>query len=197
MTSQVSEQLISYNQNYPVAGQDNDSQQFRTNFTVIKNALNQADTEITDLQNNTAKTNVDTDFNETTIENAFYKNMYGVVAVETGNQIDVDSAEFWIINANADKTVMLQNWPTSGTSQKHFKIRLLLKTTNSTAYQITFQSESGGKVFRDDSTKFSGTGGLQTISTPALNTSYILLEASTITSGDTVFLRYLGTFIQE
>jgi hypothetical protein len=37
---------------YPIAGQDNDTQGFRTNFTSIKNNLNQAATEITALQSN-------------------------------------------------------------------------------------------------------------------------------------------------
>ena len=35
---------------YPVAGQDNDSQGFRDNFTNIKTALDTASTEITDLE---------------------------------------------------------------------------------------------------------------------------------------------------
>jgi len=39
------------NGNYPVAGQDNDSQGFRDNFTNISNNFSYAVTEITDLQN--------------------------------------------------------------------------------------------------------------------------------------------------
>ena len=39
------------NGNYPVAGQDNDSQGFRDNFTNISNNFSFAATEITDLQN--------------------------------------------------------------------------------------------------------------------------------------------------
>ena len=39
---------------FPVAGQDNDTQGFRTNFTVIKNNLNTAATEVTNLQANVA-----------------------------------------------------------------------------------------------------------------------------------------------
>ena len=35
---------------YPVAGQDNDSQGFRDNFSTIKNSLATAKTEITTLQ---------------------------------------------------------------------------------------------------------------------------------------------------
>ena len=35
---------------YPVAGQDNDSQGFRDNFTNIKNNFTEAQTELNDLQ---------------------------------------------------------------------------------------------------------------------------------------------------
>ena len=48
---------------FPVAGQDNDSQGFRTNFTQINTQLATAATEITSLQTNSAVTNADTNFN--------------------------------------------------------------------------------------------------------------------------------------
>tara|TARA_Y100001972_G_scaffold128650_1_gene190733 strand:- start:1909 stop:2505 length:597 start_codon:yes stop_codon:yes gene_type:complete len=48
---------------FPVAGQDNDSQGFRDNFTQIKTQLATAGTEITALQTNGAVTNANTDFN--------------------------------------------------------------------------------------------------------------------------------------
>ena len=41
--------------NFPVAGQDNDSQGFRDNFNIIKTALSVANTEITDLQSGAAR----------------------------------------------------------------------------------------------------------------------------------------------
>jgi hypothetical protein len=41
---------------YPIAGQDNDTQGFRDNFRNIKNNLNTAKFEITDLQANVALT---------------------------------------------------------------------------------------------------------------------------------------------
>jgi hypothetical protein len=47
---------------YPVAGQDNDSQGFRDNFSLIKNSLLSAKSEIEDLQNNTIKSNQSNDY---------------------------------------------------------------------------------------------------------------------------------------
>ena len=47
---------------YPIAGQDNDSQGFRNNFSTIKNNFTAAKSEIEDLQTNTAKLNANNDF---------------------------------------------------------------------------------------------------------------------------------------
>lgn len=49
MSSNINPTII--DATYPVAGQDNDSQGFRDNFTVIKNNFTAAKEEITDLQN--------------------------------------------------------------------------------------------------------------------------------------------------
>jgi hypothetical protein len=57
---------------FPIAGQDNNSQGFRDNFTNIKTGLNTAKSEITDLQTNTAKLNANNDFNGN-VNNAFAK----------------------------------------------------------------------------------------------------------------------------
>ena len=61
MASNISTKNI--DETYPVAGQDNDSQGFRDNFSQIKTQLGTASTEITAIQTNQAVTNADTDFN--------------------------------------------------------------------------------------------------------------------------------------
>ena len=57
-------------ENYPVAGQDNDSQGFRDNFQNIKTAINVAKGEITGLQNTSPDLAKNNDFNSKTISNA-------------------------------------------------------------------------------------------------------------------------------
>jgi hypothetical protein len=57
-------------ENFPVAGQDNDTQTFRDNFDTIKTALRNANEEVTDLQDNTARTDQDNDFNDKIISRA-------------------------------------------------------------------------------------------------------------------------------
>ena len=69
---------ISYqgiNEQFPVAGQDNDTQGFRDNFDTIKESLRIANEEITDLQTNVAKTDQDTDYNLKKIQNAVLENV--------------------------------------------------------------------------------------------------------------------------
>jgi len=61
MASNITTTNIS--ETFPVAGQDNDSQGFRDNFSQIKTQLGTASTEITAIQTNQAVTNADTDFN--------------------------------------------------------------------------------------------------------------------------------------
>lgn len=79
-TSQINYNTI--NAAYPVAGQDNDSQGFRDNFSAIKIALSTASNEITNLQLYTAKlasvdgVGVDNDFNGGTIQNAVLTNNF-------------------------------------------------------------------------------------------------------------------------
>ena len=52
MTSNIN--YLSINENFPVPGIDNDTQVFRDNFDTIKTSLRAAQTEITELQTNTA-----------------------------------------------------------------------------------------------------------------------------------------------
>ena len=58
------------NKEYPVAGQDNDSQGFRDNFTIISDNFVAAKAEIKDLMDNTARLEIDNNFLGKSIQNA-------------------------------------------------------------------------------------------------------------------------------
>lgn len=82
---------------YPVAGQDNDSQGFRDNFTATKTNFQYASAEITDLQNKAVLkaaltgTTLNNDMNGATLSNAVLQDMAGnVVALVSGNSVAVD-----------------------------------------------------------------------------------------------------------
>lgn len=61
--------FISINENFPVPGQDNDTQVFRDNFDTIKRSLRTAKDEITDLQDNAARKDEDNDFDKKQLRN--------------------------------------------------------------------------------------------------------------------------------
>src|SRR6056300_489470 len=79
-------------QEYPVAGQDNDSQGFRDNFSAIRGSLLQVETDLQDLENTTVKTDTDNDFNGNVIRDASLENVTEEVNVIAGvdSQIDIN-----------------------------------------------------------------------------------------------------------
>lgn len=138
--------FASIDQNYPVAGQDNNSQGFRDNFTVIKTAFTTAKAEIIALETNTAKLNDANDFGGGILANAQLQEVYTqflnkgsfTFNASTGATpeaaINVGDAEcfnvvFAVSNAtpsvsyNPEFTVRLSGWPVSGL---HCKIKILL-----------------------------------------------------------------------
>jgi hypothetical protein len=103
------------NGNFPVAGQDNDSQGFRDNFTNILNNFSFASTEITDLQNSV--TNIQNVVQSNGNVEAYYGNIaqslrVGVNASVTGN---VDVGGYLTGNIKFSDTIYVTNSVTSGT----------------------------------------------------------------------------------
>lgn len=184
------------NVNYPIPGQNNNSQGFRDNFTSIKNNLNTAGSEITDLQNKVvvkqalANTALNNDMANTLISNAsirsFRSTMYnlggslsGVVNVNAS----LGDVQFGTISANT--TLQFGNWPPTGTQGT---IEIQLSTSNSNAF-ITFPSELG---FNNNSgaaliENGANVGGNLVISVPN-NVTQVNYLVSTIDCGNTLFI---------
>ena len=102
---------------YPVAGQDNDSQGFRDNFTNIKTNFTSAKTEIEALQTTSVTLSATNDFNFTgVISEALMKNNADVVnALGSVTAVAMDHATATIHTAtlSASGTVSFTNWPAS------------------------------------------------------------------------------------
>jgi hypothetical protein len=109
---------------YPIAGQDNDSQGFRDNFTNIKNNFTFASQEIADLQNNAL---LKTALSGTTLNNNLLNaQLIGAqiskftetredLGTQTGNiTVSWNQAHFQTVSLTGNTTVTLSNWPTSG-----------------------------------------------------------------------------------
>jgi hypothetical protein len=118
MTSQINPNNI--NGEYPVAGQDNNTQGFRDNFQNIKINFQVAETEITNLQaNSISKVSTSrNEFNNSVIYGARLQNT-GYVQVNRGNvapvaNINYATGSFQTITANAVTTLNFTGLPAAG-----------------------------------------------------------------------------------
>jgi hypothetical protein len=185
---------------FPVAGQDNNSQGFRDNFTNIKSALDTAGSEITTLQTYTAKvgnpdgTDVTNDFFGNKIVNAEYNEFYGSVftvnGVSTTTPIDITNGPLQIVTFNGNATITFSNWPDGGL---YAKIRLHLKSLTGDTRTVTFGNETGGggaiKTI-DGEFAIPSTSPQITVN----NTTDTIVEAWTYNGGTDVYLKLVGAF---
>lgn len=118
---------IAYNtidENYPLAGQDNDSQGFRDNFSIIKDALATASSEITVLENTTAKLGSDenNDFIFGIISNVQLSNAYKFTQDISTNQVVVVNSDYFRLT-KADDADITFTWPNND-NNNYIKVRL-------------------------------------------------------------------------
>jgi hypothetical protein len=109
---------------YPIAGQDNDSQGFRDNFTNVKNNLTFAKAEIEDLQQNAilkgalSGTTLDNNLNNAILRGAQLKQTTVTrndLGTATGTvPIDWSTAQFQTLTTSGSVTLSFSGWPTSG-----------------------------------------------------------------------------------
>ena len=116
MTSLIN--FAAINENFPVAGQDNDTQVFRDNFDTIKTNFSTAKTEITDLQDNVARTDGDNDFlynivGSVTLNDAYLrKKDYGAAIVAGTQDVSFKQAMYHVIKLGADTSLSFSEFPT-------------------------------------------------------------------------------------
>ena len=145
MTSQVNPNNI--DGTYPVAGQDNDSQGFRDNFTNIRNNLTYVKAEIEDIQN---KAIFKTALTNTTLDNDFYGNIMSnpsftgwretynnIGAVSGSTTIDFANGNFQKITMSGSTTLVL-SFP-SNTANQYASIKLWVSNP-SASYTLTLPS---------------------------------------------------------
>lgn len=161
--------------NYPIPGINNNSQGFRDNFASIKNNLNVAGTEITDLQNTvvlkSALTNstLNNDMANTLISNASVLNfrhttynlgnsLSGVIAIDVSN----GDVQYGTISANT--TFQFCCW---GPTDTQCNLDLRLSFSNSSAY-VTFPSEVvfSGDFGANTLENVANVGGAPTVTVP-------------------------------
>jgi hypothetical protein len=144
MTSQINPSNI--DGQYPVAGQDNNSQGFRTNFTNTVTNFQYAKNEITDLQNKAVLkaaltgTALDNNMQGSPLSNAVLSNMAGKVVTipqSTGTiPVDYSAGPVQTFTLGGNSVLSFTAWPVSGTSGT---VTIQVTVTN-TAYTLTFPS---------------------------------------------------------
>jgi hypothetical protein len=128
---------------YPVAGQDNNSQGFRDNFTNIKTNFQFAEDEITDLQNNVvlksalSGTTLDNDMLGSGLSNAVLNDMgYTLLSLgTTGGSVTINYAvgTYQTMTTNASTSLAFTNFPPAGVAgEVYFQI-----TVASIAHTLT------------------------------------------------------------
>lgn len=198
----------SIDQNYPVAGQDNNSQGFRDNFTFIKSAFTTTKAEITALETNTAKLNDANDFGGGILANAQLEQVYTqfldkdpfTFNASTGTipevAINVGDAEFFnVVFAIATPTpsvsyspvftVRLSGWPVG---DLHANIKISFSGGGADFTPIFTFVTTGANEIRF-STNLDTTG--RTLSTGG-ETKVVELYSNN--GGSTVFANLIGTY---
>ena len=134
---------------YPVAGQDNNSQGFRDNFTNTKTNFQYAATEITDLQSKVVLkaaltgTTLDNDMNGSILSNAQLQDM-SLTRVQLGTLsgnvgINYAAGHYYTVTTGGSISLAFTNFSASGTLS-FVTVRV---TVTSTAYTLTLPAPVG------------------------------------------------------
>ena len=177
---------------YPVAGQDNDSQGFRDNFSTIRSNFVASKTEIEALQSTTAQgithdsDNNLNDFNGTVIQDASLQSVTEEVNVIAGvnSQTDINftNGNYQAVTVTADVTLRFALWPAN---LKYGKIRMAL-TSDGQTRRVTWTTENGGSI------KY-GPGYPTNLDIDSANNPF-MVDVFTVDGGSVVYIEYLGQF---
>jgi hypothetical protein len=195
MTSQVNPNNI--DGTYPVAGQDNDSQGFRDNFTNIRNNFTFAKAEIEDLQN---KAVLKSALLNTVLSNDFAGNAVVNPALtswrETYNNIGSVSGSVTInfVNGNFQKitmsgtTILTFSFPANSANQ-YASVKLWVSNP-SASYTLSFPN---ALTLGDTDTIAGFSGNTVTFSSAEIsNSTDYFFEVFTVDGGTTLGIRDLG-----
>jgi hypothetical protein len=141
-SSTASNYYTKIDQNFPVAGQNNDTQIFRDNYKNIVKSLEFIDIEVTDIKLNAVRSNQTNNFNNNIIKQAAlqdcsYISFDDTSSVQTGN-VDIDFSKgtvqvFKISNGSHRFSVI--NQPPAG---KALEMTLIVSSTSTAATYIEF-----------------------------------------------------------
>lgn len=147
---------------YPVAGQDNNSQGFRDNFTNIKQNFQYAEDEINDLQNKALLKSalvggiLDNNMNDSLIYAAAIRDFAAprVAVIPTGSPltatINYANSHYQTFSTTASTTIQFTNFPSvNGVISNYGYVKIQINVTD-TAHSITIKAPTSGKLLGVD-----------------------------------------------
>lgn len=184
--------VLSIDENFPIAGEDNDSQGFRDNFNEIKTNLATAKSEINALEESTAKLNINNSFSNNIIQDVIFNKTVqkSISKTAAGNStIEWSGGPYQQIIITQDLVLTLDSWPAT---TNYGKITLQILAAAGGPFIVTWASTGGNNIKVnttfpkiDNQLKFE-------ISSEA---NPRIFEFWTANSGVTVYGNYLGEFI--
>lgn len=193
MTSLINYQII--NENFPVAGQDNDTQTFRDNFDSIKTNLMHASVEITELQNTVVRTDTENNLNGNLISNAVFSNNRtsyinrGIVS--NTDTVDYESGNYQVVKYGANVNLGWINFPDDTSFPRGVgKVTLELYSTG-VAQTISLDQSNGIRYFKGNWKESWGNLSF-IVDSP---TNPVILEVWRHSTSE-IFINYLGTMIK-
>jgi hypothetical protein len=189
---------------FPVAGQDNDSQGFRDNFSLIQTALATAQSEISTLQSNSLDKTQNQTLNGNVLDTGVLKfvgtlSNTVVATVNTLSNINAADYTYRKFLLNADTSFKIDQWPvpatTTGNLGSFYEITLEL-TVSSTSKKAYFQLGSVNSSLGNVTSILhlgSAFGG-QTYLT-VIPSSTTLVKVFSPDGGINVFVRVVDTFV--
>ena len=177
---------------YPVAGVDNDTQGFRDNFTIIKDGLATAASEVTALQANTAKLNETNDFLGSDVTNANFslntEKYHNIGTVITGQNISFLNGHYQSATINLPENTSTINFALSDWPDRDHVAKITLQLFgNDTAKTVTFTVDGGGTI------KYNNTFPSPLTIDSSVNP--LIIDFWTYSQGTTVYAEYRGQYI--
>lgn len=179
---------------YPIAGQDNDSQGFRDNFTNIKTNFEFAETEIDDLQAKVllksalTGTTLDNDMDGALIENAKIQGFRGtrvaLGSVSGSATIDYSAGHYYTLTTSASVSLSFTNLPSAG-NQAWWNVRV---TVSATAHTLTLPAAVGAGA---SATSITGIQGISSNVITFAETGTYEFEFRTDDGGASVYVNEL------
>jgi len=191
---------LSINENFPVAGQDNDTQVFRDNSDTIKTSLRNAKDELTDILTNAAFKDEENNFELNNITNAVLINnrtgkFDGGAVTASPTTIDYKNGDYQIYRVGGNLSMDFLNFPGDPVFSSEVtpigmgKVTLELYSDGSSR-TVNFLT-SGGTVIK--SKDFPGYASGSPVLTLTSATNPVLIEIFRH-SADVIYMRYIGEF---